>query len=107
MEWKTVDSSQISEVGYDAASKTLGIRFKAKGKWPASEYHYSNVEPQTCADLMNAESIGGYLLEKIKSNPTAYPYTKIEAPVLLMREGETSGLGAITRDVPLDELFRG
>ena len=46
MNWETVDSSQINEVGYDAASKTLGIRFKPGRTSPASEYHYSNVPPQ-------------------------------------------------------------
>jgi hypothetical protein len=78
MEWKTVDSSQIAEVGYDLPTETLGLRFKAKGHAPATEYHYANVPPQLCADLINAESVGKYFGEHIKSNPTAYPYTKVE-----------------------------
>jgi hypothetical protein len=79
MEWTKVESSQISEVGYDSDSKTLGIRFPAKGKWPASEYHYANVSPQLCADLINAESVGKYFGEHIKNHPELYPYKKIEA----------------------------
>ena len=49
MNWESVDSSQINEVGYDAASKTLGIRFKPGRTSPASEYHYSNVPPKSTA----------------------------------------------------------
>ena len=33
MNWTAVESTQIAEVGYEAATRTMGIRFKAKGKW--------------------------------------------------------------------------
>jgi hypothetical protein len=77
MEWTKVESSQIAEVGYDLATETLGIRFKPGKKSPASEYEYKNVPPQLCADLINAESVGKFFGEHIKSNPTAFPYTKV------------------------------
>ena len=77
MDWKPVESSQISEVGYDAETETLGIRFKAKGKWPASEYHYSFVNSDTYYALMTAESIGKYFADNIKSDAVKYPYTKV------------------------------
>ena len=88
MEWKAVESSQISEVGYDAESSTLGIRFKAgkRGKSGqqvsehdfVSEYHYQNVKPEMYQSLLNAESVGKYFGEFIKPFPAKYPFTKIE-----------------------------
>jgi hypothetical protein len=79
MEWKTVESSQIAEVGYGVETQTLGIRFKPTKSQPqGSEYRYALVPPQVCADLMNAESIGKYFAEHIKAHPETYPYRKIE-----------------------------
>ena len=77
MNWKAVESSQISEVGYDADSKTLGIRFKPGKRSPASEYHYENVPAEVHNHLVNAESVGRHFGEHIKSNPTKYPYRKV------------------------------
>jgi hypothetical protein len=84
MEWKQVESSQIHAVGYDLDTQTLGIQFKRtskqlENKQPMSVYHYANVPPQLCADLINAESVGKFFGEHIKSNPTKYPYQKVEA----------------------------
>lgn len=82
MDWKAVESSQISQIGYDADTETLGIRFKptkkqAETNQPGSEYHYSFVEPDTYAALMTAESIGRYFGEVIKADPVKYPYVKV------------------------------
>lgn len=77
MEWTPVESSQISEVGYDAETQTLGIRFKPSGKYPASEYHYSFVDSDTYYALMTAESIGKYFGATIKADPVKYPYRKV------------------------------
>lgn len=77
MEWTAVESSQIGEVGYDAETETLGIRFKPQGKYPASEYHYSNVGPLLHAELLSAESVGKFFGEHIKKHPELYPYRKV------------------------------
>ncbi len=77
MEWKTVDSSQISEVGYDPETATLGIRFKAGKKSPASEYHYADVTDDVYQGLLTATSVGRYFAEQIKQRPDLYPYTKV------------------------------
>ena len=82
MEWKSVESSQISEVGYEPESSVLGIRFKPTRKQveageTGSEYHYSFVDSDTHAALLTAESVGSYFIKNIKSDPVKYPYTKV------------------------------
>lgn len=77
MEWTEVESSQISEVGYDPETETLGIRFKPQGKYPASEYHYANVGLLLYAELLSAKSVGKFFGEHIKKNPEMFPYTKV------------------------------
>ena len=82
MEWTKVESSQIAEVGYEPDTQTLGIAFKPTRKQAeegceGSVYHYANVPPQLCADLINAESVGKFFGEHIKSNPVKYPYVKV------------------------------
>ena len=76
MNWTQVESSQIAEVGYEQPTRTLGIRFKAKGKWPASEYHYSNVPAPIHRAMLGAESVGHFFESEIKLRPDLYPYQK-------------------------------
>ena len=78
MEWQKVESSQISEVGYEPETETLGIRFKATKLYPVSEYHYSFVPQDVHAALLTAESVGRYFAEHIKQQSDLYPFTKIE-----------------------------
>jgi hypothetical protein len=77
MEMKEVKSSQIRAIGYDPETETLAVEFLPKGKWPASEYHYSFVNSDTYYALMTAESIGKYFADNIKSDAVKYPYTKV------------------------------
>ena len=79
MVWQPVESSQIAEIGYDASTATLGIRFKPGKKSPASEYHYANVPVGTHHALITAESVGTYFGQNIKSRPDLYPFVKVEA----------------------------
>lgn len=78
-----VTSSQIQAIGYDAATKTLAVRFvdkPAKGDKPAeagSLYHYANVELDQFLEFSEAESTGSYFIRKIKPNSKAHPYTRI------------------------------
>lgn len=76
MNYQPVESSQIEAVGYEPDSKTLGVKFLAKGKWPASEYHYANVPPQIHRAMMAAASVGSFFTAEIKSRADLYPYTK-------------------------------
>ncbi len=79
MKWQAVDSSQISEIGYESGVEyPLGIRFPAGKRSPASEYHYKNVSPEMHAEFLRAESIGSFFGKNIKSRPDLYPYVKVE-----------------------------
>ena len=80
MNWVTVESSKILQVGYDEATSTLGIKFKPSKKNPGfmPEYHYSNVPVEMFNELVNAESIGRYFDDNIKSDPASYPYEKVD-----------------------------
>ena len=88
--WQPVESSQIAEIGYDANTATLGIRFKAGKRSAASEYHYANVPVGTHHALMTAESVGTYFGQNIKNNPS-YPYQKhnLEVEPVLTPNGDT------------------
>ncbi|MGJ7553062.1 KTSC domain-containing protein [Variovorax sp. RB3P1] len=61
-----VKSSQLSSIGYDAASKTLAATF-ARG--PGAVYQYPNVDAKVYADLMAADSIGSFFGKHIKPLP--------------------------------------
>jgi hypothetical protein len=63
---KPVNSSNITAVGYDPASKTLAVQFKSGGT-----YHYQNVTPEKHGALMSASSIGGHLHTHIKPHHKA------------------------------------
>jgi hypothetical protein len=53
MNWQDVESSNVAAIGYDAATKTLGVRFKGGGT-----YHCLGVEPAAHAAFLAAESKG-------------------------------------------------
>lgn len=73
-----VESSQISEIGYDSDTSTLAVRFNGKGDKPGTLYHYGNVsETEWCA-LRDANSKGGYFIRNIKPYPDRYPYSRVE-----------------------------
>jgi hypothetical protein len=85
MQWTAVESSQISEIGYEGGAEyPLGIKFppnkkqKAAGE-PGSEYRYKNVSPELFAEFLAADSIGSFFGTRIKSRPDLYPYVKVEA----------------------------
>jgi hypothetical protein len=49
------ESSQISELSYDAEGQTLTLRFRNS---PNVRYSYANVSPSQVTDVMFAKSIG-------------------------------------------------
>lgn len=61
MEWILVSSSDLQRVGYDAASKTLYIRFHSGGV-----YSYASVPPAVYNDLLAAPSKGKYFHANIR-----------------------------------------
>lgn len=62
-----VKSSQIAEIGYDAATSTLAIRFHPKaGMQTGPVYHYSNFSPEQWAEFSAAESIGSWFGKNIR-----------------------------------------
>jgi KTSC domain len=66
IEMVPVKSHQIAAIGYDAATKTLAVTFT---RGTGAIYHYPNVEPKVHADFIDAESIGKYFGQHIKSLP--------------------------------------
>lgn len=69
MTLKPVSSSNLEAVGYDSRSETLAVRFKS-----GRTYQYFDVPENIHADLMDAESKGGYLNREIKGT---YRYARV------------------------------
>ena len=99
MEFVKVESSQIDSVGFgdgEFGPETLGVRFKSKSG--ITEYHYKNVTPQICFEMMNSASVGGYFSQNIKRNPEAYPFVKVKVeaaptqPAAVSSTKEASGM---------------
>lgn len=68
-----VESSLLAAIGHDAETQTLAIKFKLGG----SVYHYSNFSAEEYETFSKAESVGSHFIKNIKSNPTKYPFTKL------------------------------
>jgi hypothetical protein len=85
MQWQAVDSSQIEAIGYESGAEyPLGIKFPPNKKQqaaglPGSEYHYKGVAHDMFIALSEAESVGSYFGQNIKSRADLYPYLKVEA----------------------------
>lgn len=58
-----VVSSNLKEVGYDAETRTLYVRFKGN---PVALHAYDNVPPEVHRDLIGASSVGAYFHGHIK-----------------------------------------
>jgi hypothetical protein len=69
MERITVDSSNISSIGYDEGSSTLEVEFKN-----GAVYQYFDVPLNLYEGLKNASSTGQYLAQHIKGY---YRYVKV------------------------------
>ncbi|MGE8452092.1 MAG: KTSC domain-containing protein [Pseudomonadales bacterium] len=61
MDRQKVSSSNVQSVGYDAASETLEIEFNN-----GAVYQYFDVPERIYNDLINADSVGGYLAQHVK-----------------------------------------
>lgn len=70
MEYTPVNSSNIAEVGYDADSQTLGMKFHS-----GTTYHYAEVPKEKHDELLTAESPGAVFAREIKGK---YEARKVE-----------------------------
>jgi len=64
-----VESSNIDQVGYDAESQELRVKFNS-----GAEYKYSNVPGPVFADFLDADSAGKFLNASIKGQ---YEYERV------------------------------
>ena len=62
LEWQDVKSSNISRVGYDPDTQTLGVQFHTG---PA--YEYKGVHPVVHKELLVAESPGKYFQANVRN----------------------------------------
>lgn len=69
MKRQSVQSSNISSIGYDAASQTLEVEFLNGGV-----YQYFGVPQNVYQGIMAASSHGEYLAQHIKGH---YRYSKV------------------------------
>lgn len=61
MKYQPVKSSNIDSVGYDAATQTMGIKFKG-----GAVHHYSNVPQSLHDELVGAKSVGGHFHKAVR-----------------------------------------
>lgn len=71
VDMKSVVSSNISAIGYDADGERLHVKFANGG-----EYVYHGIEPNDHERLLKAKSIGSHLHTHIK--PKAAAVNKVE-----------------------------
>jgi hypothetical protein len=64
-----VESSSVSEIGYDAVQKVLAVRFTS-----GATYHYADVPPEKYTAMLASESKGKYFLSNIKGQ---HEHTKL------------------------------
>jgi hypothetical protein len=65
-------SSQVAAYGYDAAHKTMRIRFA----WGLSEYDYHHVPPEKAEAIKTCESFGTWVNQNLKG---IYHYECVKA----------------------------
>lgn len=70
-----VKSSNLKEVGYDAAARELHVSFHGNPE----TYSYEDVPPEEHAALMAASSVGSYYHHNIRNG--AYKHSKVAVPV--------------------------
>jgi hypothetical protein len=69
------DSGIIASVGYDPASQTLAVIFKADAN---VRYDYAKVTSDDFVQLVTAPSIGSVFTTLIKKQPAAHPFRKVQ-----------------------------
>lgn len=69
MQWTPVLSSNVAEVGYNAGTNTLGVRFLN-----GSEYEYYGVDEDVYTSFLSAGSKGKFVHYNLKG---AYAYERV------------------------------
>ncbi|KKN07833.1 hypothetical protein LCGC14_1062860 [marine sediment metagenome] len=67
--WQSVESTNINQIGYDAGTQELSVRFNS-----GAEYVYKDVPGSVYADFLDSDSKGKFLNENIKSQ---YEYARV------------------------------
>jgi len=73
MDMQAVESSNIVAIGYDEEDRRLRVTFKNGG----ATYDYLNVEPETHAAVIGADSVGSAFHRLIRAQSATYPYLKV------------------------------
>lgn len=71
-----VESSQISQIGYDSATNTMAVQFKSKSG-TGSTYHYANVTPDHFSDFQKSKSVGSHFIKHFKPAADKFPHVKV------------------------------
>lgn len=74
MNFISVNSSNIKEVGYSSKQHTLGVVFNAA---PKVVYCYPEVPASMVIDMIFADSVGSWFNANIRRYPDIYPYTRV------------------------------
>ena len=69
---RTVSSSLISRIGYDAANEELWVEFHGSAKSGPVLWRYEEVKPAEYATMTASGSIGKYFLGNIKGHKPAH-----------------------------------
>ena len=77
---KAVESSRIAELGHNAATNTLAIRFKRGDGSHGALYHYGNFTAEDFATFDSAESLGTHFSQHIKKETEKHPYLRVAEP---------------------------
>lgn len=72
MEMHAVKSSQIEEIGHDAKTNTMAVKFHG-----GAIYHYHDVSPTSFNALKGAKSVGAHFGQHIKA---VKKFTKLQPP---------------------------
>jgi hypothetical protein len=77
---KAVESSRIAELGHNAETNTLAIRFKRGDGSHGALYHYGNFTAEDFATFDSAESLGTHFSQHIKKETEKHPYLRVAEP---------------------------
>lgn len=88
MEMKKVSSSNLSEIGYDEATKNLRVKFKS-----GQLYEYEGIKPEQYNSLLNSKSLGKHFNQNIKNN---FPCKEVLQIVEEKKESKVTRIVSVT-----------
>jgi len=66
------DSSNVESIAYDPERMVLTVGYKAKGRWPASQYEYEPVSKDKAMLAFTASSKGSFCWDQLRIRGTKY-----------------------------------